>query len=77
MDQESTQRMVLSRFFGVTPKEPWLHLDDHRERIYVVWDPPHLIKCVRNNLKKHDLVVNNAIAQLFYCTLLIAILQTF
>lgn len=57
LDQETTQQMVMKRFFNVSPDEPWLHVDDACEKIYVVWDAPHLIKNVRNNLKRYNLKV--------------------
>jgi hypothetical protein len=50
LDQETTQQMVMKRFFNVSPDEPWLHVDDISEKVFVVWDAPHLIKNVRNNL---------------------------
>jgi hypothetical protein len=58
LDQESTQRFTFKSHFGVTPLEPWIHGDDTiGQKIYVVWDSPHLLKNIRNNLKKHDLKV--------------------
>jgi hypothetical protein len=58
LDQESSQRSTFKYGFGVSPEEPWLHLpDDAINRIYVIWDPPHLLKNIRNNLKRHNLKV--------------------
>jgi hypothetical protein len=58
LDQESTQRLTFKSCFGVTPSQPWIHEDScESQKIYVVWDPPHLLKNIRNNLKKHHLKV--------------------
>lgn len=59
LDQESTQRMVMKTFFKVCPDEPWLHIPGEPQKIFVVWDFPHLIKNIRNNLRKYDLKVCN------------------
>lgn len=57
LDQETTQQMVLKQDFHVTHHEPWLHLDGSNEKIYVVWDVPHLLKNVRSQIMKHILQV--------------------
>lgn len=57
LDQESTQQMVMRKIFNVTPEEPWLHSKDIPDRIFVVWDVPHLLKNVRNNARKYVLKV--------------------
>ena len=57
LDQESTQQSVIKKSFEVTAEESWLHGLPYAEKVFVVWDPPHLWKNVRNNLKKHQLKV--------------------
>jgi hypothetical protein len=42
---------------GVTPDNPYF-LDHNDERTFVLYDPPHLIKNIRNNMKKHGFVLN-------------------
>lgn len=56
LDQESTQRMAIKKYFGATSEEPWLHISGD-EKIYVVWDVPHLLKNLRNTLKKYEMEV--------------------
>ena len=36
---------------GITPEKPWFMLNG--KRYYLMFDPPHLIKCIRNNLMKY------------------------
>jgi hypothetical protein len=58
LDQESTQQMVMKNDFKVTPDESWLHIEEDQSiRIYVVWDVPHLLKNIRNQLRKYLLQV--------------------
>lgn len=60
LDQESTQQMVLKKDFKVTSDEPWLHRgndDDPSNRVYVVWDVPHLLKNTRGQIMKYFLQV--------------------
>lgn len=58
LDQESTQQKVIKNDFKVSPGEPWLHMNNPNNKIFAVWDVPHLLKNIRNNLKKHDLKVS-------------------
>mgnify|MGYP002803931165 FL=1 len=42
----------LIREMGITPDKPWfIH---NGKKIYYLYDPPHIIKAVRNNLIKYD-----------------------
>ena len=43
----------LTRELGVTPTQPWF-LTESGKKIFFLYDPPHLIKAVRNNLMKYD-----------------------
>jgi hypothetical protein len=43
----------LVRELGVTPTQPWF-LTESGKKIIFLYDPPHLIKAVRNNLMKYD-----------------------
>ena len=50
-DQGPNNQMVL-KTLGVTPEQPFFHHED--DKITVLFDPPHLIKSIRNNLINHD-----------------------
>lgn len=41
----------LAKHLGVTPERPWF-MHNHK-KCYLMFDPPHLIKCIRNNLMKY------------------------
>ena len=49
-DQGSNNRSVLEHHLGVTIDKPYFMFND--KRILAVYDPPHLLKNIRNNLKK-------------------------
>ena len=41
----------LANHLGITAEKPWfMH---NQKRYYLMFDPPHLIKCIRNNLMKY------------------------
>lgn len=50
-DQGATNQQMF-RMFGVTADEPCVNVEGHR--IFFMFDPPHLLKSVRNNLMKHN-----------------------
>ena len=50
----------LLRELNVTPTTPWI-LHNGKKIIYL-FDPPHLIKAVRNNLLKHDFHFDGKVA---------------
>ena len=53
-DPGSNKQNLFTTQLGVTIDHPYfLH---GARKIYTMWDPPHLIKNVRNNLKKHGFV---------------------
>ena len=58
-DQGSNNRKMYS-LLGVTEDKPYVVLnnDDQHQKIYCMYDPPHLLKSVRNNLKKHGFVTD-------------------
>ena len=42
----------LANHFNTTPKNPWfIH---NNQKYFVMFDPPHLLKCIRNNLMKYS-----------------------
>lgn len=42
----------LVRHLGVSPEKPWFIHNNTKN--FVIFDPPHLMKCVRNNLLKYS-----------------------
>ncbi|XP_055523158.1 uncharacterized protein LOC129717317 [Wyeomyia smithii] len=45
---------------GATTEAPYI--DVERQRVYIMWDVPHLIKSTRNMLKKHNAIFQDKIA---------------
>lgn len=63
-DQGSTNRSLYIKL-GVTISHPYFEIENEedksapKQRIYCMFDPPHLIKSTRNNLQKYMIKVNN------------------
>ena len=55
-DQGSNNQNMFTSQLGMTTKRPFFVYKGHI--IYAMYGPPHLIKNVRNNLKKHGLMVD-------------------
>lgn len=53
-DQGSNNRSFLQTHCKVSVEKPFFTHND--QKIYVVYDPPHLLKNIRNNLKKHNYI---------------------
>ena len=53
-DQGSNDRSFLEHGLGVTVSKPYFYVNNRK--IYVFYDPPHLVKNIRNNLMKHGFV---------------------
>jgi Transposase protein len=45
------------RQLGFAEKSPYIFVKDCQKKIYVIFDAPHLIKNVRNNLQRHDIQI--------------------
>ena len=56
-DQGSNNRQFLETFEKVTSDRPFITVDS--KNISVIYDPPHLLKNIRNNFKKHGFIMNN------------------
>ena len=54
-DQSSNNRKVFETLCGVTETQPFFQ--HNGKHIHVLYDPPHLLKSVRNNLKKSGFTV--------------------
>ena len=55
-DQGSNNRKMFEGCCGVNEENPFFF--HNGKKIFVVYDPPHLLKNVRNNLRKHGFLVN-------------------
>ena len=56
-DQGSNNRNLFEKMLGVTVEEPFFI---HEERkVFCMYDPPHLLKNIRNNFKKHGFTIDN------------------
>ena len=54
-DQGSNNRNLFESILGANPKKPYFFAAE--SMVFVMYDPPHLVKNIRNNLKKHGLNV--------------------
>lgn len=54
-DQNSTNRSLFSKF-GIDEETPYFVYRD--EKIFGMFDPPHLVKSSRNNLMRHNAIYN-------------------
>jgi DNA transposase THAP9 len=59
-DQGATNQQMF-RLFGVTKEEPCVKLCGNN--VFFMFDPPHLLKSVRNNLVKHDFEINGKLVR--------------
>ena len=57
-DQGSNNQSMYKKL-GISPQEPYFYVNE--EKIFAMYDPPHLIKSVRNNLFASGYVVNGSI----------------
>ena len=53
-DQGSNNRNLFEKVLGASPKKPYFTAS---EKVFVLYDPPHLLRSIRNNLKKHGFSV--------------------
>lgn len=58
-DQNATNRSMFEKEFKITVSKPYVELDG--QRIYCLYDAPHLQKSIRNNLLKHNAVFKKSI----------------
>lgn len=56
-DQDTCNRSVFSKF-GITPQSPNIIHNNEPVFFFFMYDTPHLLKSVRNNLIRHDVVIN-------------------
>lgn len=61
-DLEINQRLFF-RLQGCTTSRHWItNPYDISRKLYIIYDPPHLIKCCRNALRKYDIQFGNKVA---------------
>lgn len=63
-DQGSNNQSLFSTLLKATVDKPYFEASG--TKIYVLYDPPHLIKNVRNNFKKHGFTVDGELIQWEY-----------
>lgn len=68
-DQEPSHVSAF-RAAGVTPDTPYIRCPSSGRRVYVLYDPPHLLKSTRNNLMTSDFLVSFLPAYHFYVILI-------
>ena len=54
-DQGSNNRRLFESLLGVTVDKPYFFYQE--QKIFFMYDPPHLLKNIRNNFKKHGSMV--------------------
>ena len=64
-DQGSTNQQML-KILGVTVDKPYAEMQG--KQVIFMYDPPHLLKSVRNNLVKHDFLVEGNLVSWKYVT---------
>ena len=65
-DQGSNNHQFLETFEKISIDKTHITVDHHD--IYVIYDPPHLLKNVRNNFVKHGFIVNKQPVEWRYVT---------
>ena len=58
-DQGTTNQSLLTYFLKVSHIKPFFEVN--KVKIYTMFDPPHLLKYVRNMLKLHDFCLNDTV----------------
>lgn len=60
-DQAAEHQALYSHLFKVTADEPYIHYgpDETKSKIYCLFDPPHLLKSIKANLRKHVALVGD------------------
>lgn len=57
-DQGSNNRSMFERYCGATANKPYF--EHNGKQIFIMYDPPHLLKNVRNNLKKTGFLIGES-----------------
>ena len=59
-DQGANNRVMFSKL-NITLDKPFLDINGNR--VFFLYDPPHLLKSIRNNLKKYDIKFRGGVAK--------------
>ncbi len=51
---QGSNNVRMRSLLGITEEMPFIELEDNK--VYFLYDAPHLLKCVRTNLLKYDIV---------------------
>lgn len=54
-DLETTQRFVMFKKYGVTCDRPYFYHSVTDNKVFVIWDVSHLLKCTRNNFRNYNI----------------------
>ncbi|XP_053990149.1 uncharacterized protein LOC128882547 [Hylaeus volcanicus] len=57
---QGPRNVGLLKILNITPQKPYFYYKS--EKIFIIFDPPHLLKSVRNNFNKSDIEYNGKIA---------------
>lgn len=60
-DQGSNNQNLFEKLLGISIAQPYFYCNE--QKVFVMYDPPHLLKNIRNNLKKHGLTVDGKSVQ--------------
>ena len=60
MSEMGSNFQSLAKHLNITPENPWFIYNNRK--YFVMFDPPHLMKCVRNNLMKYSFKFGHYIA---------------
>lgn len=58
-DQGTNNQSLFQKELHITPEKPYF--DACGQKVYAMYDPPHLIKSIRNNLKNHGFTIDDEI----------------
>ena len=56
-DQEISHRLMF-KCLGASVSQPWF-MSANNNKVFVMYDVPHLVKNLRNNLLNHDIIIND------------------
>lgn len=57
---QGSNNVKMHRLFGISEEKPYIIFNG--EKVFAFFDAPHLLKSIRNNFKKFDLVYNGKVA---------------
>ena len=70
-DQGTSNQSLYCNFLNVTASKPYIVFNG--KKVFMMWDPPHLLKSVRNMLKLHDFMLDEKVISWKYTAQMYAI----